>query len=354
MHTCLKQNIVGGPSIVFHRYHEAGKTKIRGGKLCQRVVGFDANALYLACLADEMPAGHYTRWQPQHNGTLRAQRPPYRLAEQWLDWEAETRGIHIRHRGNASEKRVGDRRLPVDGYAIIDGQPTVFQFHGCYFHAHGCHLNYRKDGTMIYNDRRGLAPEDLLNEVNDTTAYLESLGMTVIERWECEFLQEKADNPDIRAFLHRGDHPLHPFKTRTQTQLLQAVRDNTLFGFVECDLHVPDHLKPTFAECPPIFKNTTVSRDDIGPTMATYAEANGILTQPRRMLIGSMFGEKILIGTPLLRWYLEHGLVVTKIYQVMEFRPSRCFRPFADRVTTARREGDTDPAKALIGETMKL
>jgi hypothetical protein len=43
----FKENIVGGPSIIFHRYHEKDKTHIRGGKLCKRIWGADANALYL-------------------------------------------------------------------------------------------------------------------------------------------------------------------------------------------------------------------------------------------------------------------------------------------------------------------
>ena len=29
LYTLLKKNMVGGPSIIFHRYHEAGKTTIR-------------------------------------------------------------------------------------------------------------------------------------------------------------------------------------------------------------------------------------------------------------------------------------------------------------------------------------
>ena len=41
----LKNNIVGGPSIIFHRHHEAGKTRIRGGKLCKKVLEYDGNAL---------------------------------------------------------------------------------------------------------------------------------------------------------------------------------------------------------------------------------------------------------------------------------------------------------------------
>ena len=58
----IKKNVVGGPSIVFNRYHEADKTRIRGGdKMCKKIVGFDANALYLWALMEDMPTGHFTR-----------------------------------------------------------------------------------------------------------------------------------------------------------------------------------------------------------------------------------------------------------------------------------------------------
>lgn len=68
----LRDNIVGGPSIVFHRYHEADKTTIqrpvydtetkqwelgKKGNLVKNVTGYDANALYLWCIGNEMPCG---------------------------------------------------------------------------------------------------------------------------------------------------------------------------------------------------------------------------------------------------------------------------------------------------------
>ena len=66
----LKGAVVGGPSLVFTRYHEAGKTRIRSHKyqdarLCQNILGYDANALYLSTMLREMPCGkervvHYT------------------------------------------------------------------------------------------------------------------------------------------------------------------------------------------------------------------------------------------------------------------------------------------------------
>eukprot|EP00662_Eupelagonemidae_sp_cell21_P036402 gene36402-15539_t len=55
----LRSGMVGGPAIIFTRLAEATKTMIRkhGTKVCKRVLGFDANALYLWCLAQLMPTG---------------------------------------------------------------------------------------------------------------------------------------------------------------------------------------------------------------------------------------------------------------------------------------------------------
>ena len=53
----LRENIVGCPSIIFHRYHEKDVTSIKGKYLCKKVIGFDANSLYLHCLAQKMPTG---------------------------------------------------------------------------------------------------------------------------------------------------------------------------------------------------------------------------------------------------------------------------------------------------------
>ena len=79
----------------------------------------------------------------------------------------------------------------------------------------------------------------------------------------------------------------------TQQQIIAAVVDGTLFGMIECDIRVPSELRAHFAEMQPIFKNATVTRDDIGPFMREYAEENDIMSTPRRMLVGSYHGKNI-------------------------------------------------------------
>ena len=62
LHREVQDRIVGGPSIVLTRHHERGKTRIRGGsEICKKVIGYDANSLYLWCIgANKMPVGWYT------------------------------------------------------------------------------------------------------------------------------------------------------------------------------------------------------------------------------------------------------------------------------------------------------
>ena len=58
----LKRVVVGGPSLVFKRRHEACVTRIRSHqfeepRLCKKILGFDASALYLSTMPREMPCG---------------------------------------------------------------------------------------------------------------------------------------------------------------------------------------------------------------------------------------------------------------------------------------------------------
>jgi len=163
----MKANIAGGPSIIFNRFAKRNETYIRNGdKLCKKVIGYDANALYLWALGNEMPCGHLT---------------------------------------------------------------TIEAYDG----------------------------------------------------------------------------------------IVEDIEQDKLFGFLECDIETPEHLKDHFSEMCPIFKNIEIDSSQesiIGDHMFNYGMANGRKQTSSRKLIGSYFGEKVLIYAPLLKWYLSHGLVITKSY----------------------------------------
>ena len=318
-HLIIKDNNTGGPSIIFHRHHEAGKTKIREAeegeatKPCEKIVGYDANALYLWALMQDMPTGSYTRRLAENEFKPKSS---IKMAIEWLEWVAHQDRIHIKHQLNNTEKRIGDRKLPVDGFNVES--QTVYQFQGCYWHGHDCALNRGKE----VNEKRNKPMTELLEETRANTEYIRSKGYRVVEMWECEWRRMKRTNRELQRFIATEvRRTLDTIKIMSPVRILSEVRQDRLFGCVEVDIRVPEHLKEKFSEMCPIFKNTNISRDDIGHFKKAYAEKHNIMAQPRRSLIGSMKGEKILLATPLLKWYLEHGLEVTKVHQVVEFTP---------------------------------
>jgi len=59
LHWLFKEYIMGGPAIIFHRYHEKYVTFLRqhtnnqDSLLCKKILGYDANALYLSAIMQE-------------------------------------------------------------------------------------------------------------------------------------------------------------------------------------------------------------------------------------------------------------------------------------------------------------
>ena len=346
LYNVFRNNMVGGPAIIFKRYAEASKTCIRNDpeKMCQKVVGYDANALYLWALAQPMPVGLYTHWQ--YAGPKLQPTYPWKEADEWLAWASHQHQTTLRTRLNETEKRLGDRQLPVDGFDPASNTP--YQYMGCYWH--GCPSCFNPEDP---HPTRGETYGFWYKRTMENVAYLEEIGYSPIVEWGCQWLKEKRLNPEIHRYLNqvfpgrdqRG-------KLKTEKELLEQVRKGEFFGTVEVDLHVPDHLKPKFSEMTPIFKNVDITINDIGPHMKRFAEKHQCMPRPRRALIGSYKAEKIMLATPLLQFYLEQGLVVTKVHQAIEWCSRPCFRGFGDFVSNARRDGDQG-GSTVVAETAK-
>ena len=128
----IHDQVVGGPALIFHRYHEAGKTKIReneygrdAAKDVEAVLGYDANALYLWSLMQKMPCGMYIRrrgpeFKPKYPSSSSL------MSREFLEWTAKEENVRIRHQFNGGEFRVGSRRLPVDGFCEATNQFQPF------------------------------------------------------------------------------------------------------------------------------------------------------------------------------------------------------------------------------------
>jgi hypothetical protein len=88
--------------------------------------------------------------------------------------------------------------------------------------------------------------------------------------------------------------------------------------------------------------------------MQNYHTENNVPFNKGNKLIGLYFGKEILLYTPLLKWYLQQGLKITKFHCAIKYTSEKSFQQFADEVSDARRAGDIDKPYELIAETMKF
>lgn len=119
--------------------------------------------------------------------------------------------------------------------------------------------------------------------------------------------------------------------------------DCHVYGFFVVDIRVEEKDYQYFQGMQPIFKKVTIQEDEdtLGEPMHKILRQhkdlkNSQKTTTSTKLIGSFFGEKIVLATPLLQWYLRHGLKVTRIYSIVHGVANTPYLDFMDWVTDTR------------------
>ena len=343
----VREDMVDGPSIVFTSKAVVDETLIRkSSTFCKPIVGIDASQLYPYSMCQPMPTGLYTRWEydsetkrftahQNKSGSFKNMVMSY-LQQSRPDCEIES-------------KITTGRQKKIDCFSV-DGicyhRNTVFEDMGCYYHC--CTCQEARPSLTDTDIERGVKKRQQDEMRRD---YIQQKCYEIVEMWECEWwILHKTDEP-VKSYL-RAKFPYK--RPLSEEQLFQQIIDGRLFGYVQCDFDVPEHLRDYFSNFPNKFENTVVSRDDIGNLMKENAEKEVIIPQPRRMLISSFVLTNGTIITPLLLFYLKLGPVCRKIQRFVQYTPRKCFNSFLQSAVDARRQGDKNPNSSVVAETMKL
>ena len=125
----------------------------------------------------------------------------------------------------------------VDGYC--DHYKTVFEAMGCYYHF--CSCQEARPSLTEQDIERG----NKKREMDDMRReYIKEKGYKVEEMWECDWWESFKTNDKIKN--HVRTH--FPYKRPLSSDsLLAKIKDESLFGYVQYDLVVPDELKSKFA-----------------------------------------------------------------------------------------------------------
>ena len=203
----------------------------------------------------------------------------------------------------------------VDGYC--NHCSTVFEAMGCYFHY--CPCQEARPSLTDNEIMRGIKKRE---QDQMRKKYTQRKAYKIIEMWECNWWDLYRTDTTVKNHL-RANFPYH--RPLTKERLMQDIMSRKLFCYVQCDLKVPDRLTAYFAIFPPVFKNTVVSRNDIGDSMKEYAEKEGIMPEPRRVLISSFHLEMELSSLPI-KILLASGSYINKNSSIRALYSQKVFQ----------------------------
>ena len=105
-------------------------------------------------------------------------------------------------------------------------------------------------------------------------AYTQQKGYQNVEKWECEWCSFYKTNASDKSDLRKN----FPYRrSLSEEGLIYGIIDRRLFGYVQSDIELPEHLGNYLPKINPIFKNAIVSRDDIGNLMKQKAEKENFM-----------------------------------------------------------------------------
>ena len=308
LYKTLRSQLTGGLSLIFCRLAISGETKIRSHeidnpKTVKKVLGLDANSLYLYAIAQNNPTGYFCRYKEEEDFRPDPCSKFGFQSYQWLSYVAYKENTFFQTRFNMGERRVSKYSLPVDGYS--EQQNTVYQFLGCFFHScDRCNTNRNSDGSLEEtHPLKNIPHEDIRKETADNRKKLEEEGFRVVEMRECEWLKIRKQ-PEVSRFL-KTLKSITPKQKLTFEKIIEGIRNESLYGFLIVDIHTPNELKEKFKDFSLIIKNSFISRKDIGAYMQNVAEEHNLLKKEQKNLISSYFAEKFLINSKMAKFYLE-------------------------------------------------
>ena len=353
----MRLNSTGGPSIIFNRYQSKNETFVRDGpEICQTIRAWDMNSMYLHAISKPMPTGYMIRRQ-EKNGFKIEKQQKHLIAFEWLDYQAQVNNIKIEHYLNSGGVEKHIPPFHIDGWSppTPKNKGICWEFFGCFFHGHPPEVCFL---TEKIKNKQWIELQPIkYKKTLDRLVYLRSLNLQTVCIWECEYMALKKNDGDLKMFI-ANNYANKYFKYKyilSPREILGAVLEGSIFAAVEVDIQVPASLIEKFEEFSPIFCTTSVSMDSVGSHMKDFAATMNISKKNRKLLIGGMKAKKILLASPLLRWYLEMKIEVTRVYQIIEFEKNNaCFKNLTEFITKTRRMGDSDPNKKVISDTAKL
>ena len=201
---------------------------------------------------------------------------------------------------------------------MVDGIQVIYEFNGCAYHS--C----ERCRPVRLNENEDIRKSFFRNLPNSK----------IIEIASCEWYAQKCEmniqayNPEISPLL---------FNNNVKTcDIISLVMQDEIYGFAVVDLEKTSEAEKWLRlNWPPIIQKDEILYEDLPIWMQPLFEKSEF---PKQTIVQKMSAKKLLLHSELLKFYLENGFIVTKLYKFFEYEGSRCFEDVYNKVYNARVE----------------
>ena len=112
---------------------------------------------------------------------------------------------------------------------------TVFEATGCFYHS--CRCQELRPSLTEEDIKRGIKKKELAHM---RRVYIKEKNLTVFETWECEWWRLYKKTTNVKRHIRKNFPYRRPL---TEQQLFEGIKKGNLFGYVRCDIEVPENLR---------------------------------------------------------------------------------------------------------------
>ena len=139
---------------------------------------------------------------------------------------------------------------------------------------------------------------------------------------------------------------MQKFSECNETNLLEGIKHGKYFGYVVCDLSTPSDIIENIKHIlfPPVIQRMDIDESLLSPYMQNVTSAANTSLPRNDVVLQTYHGKQQLLFTPLVRFYLDLGMVVSNISLFIQYHPAKSLLPFTEKVynlrVAATHEGD--------------
>ena len=154
--------------------------------------------------------------------------------------------------------------------------------------------------------------------------------------YECQWKKQR----DEFENLETKTIPLILKPKVSDDEILESIEADELYGYLLVDIETPENLIESMSNFPPIIKRQVITNDLLSDYMKDRYQKRhpNDPNLKRETVIQCFSATNHLLLTPLVKFYIQIGLRITKIHRIVQYQSARSLAPFVKHVSSMRIE----------------